>query len=249
MLRPTALLVLPLGSTSIPPRSNSLCSTLCCSLIGYILIFSFLMVLIPDWFWSFGLAVLSARFHQSPFLALFMFLILTYMWQNWGSNDTAHSKTINWVISNWISFLLLLQTQRWLFEDLKHNCPTGRTFQGSLSWSRILGTSQFCDRKSKMRTMSQWNWRLCLQAQDSLSWTYKPYAGPSHRLRLMNTSPQFGNSDPPDTRHRNPDFCTLFVGYPRRSCKSDWYWSDKGRLQKTQPWKSPLRGPQLTRFF
>ena len=127
MLRPTALLVLPLGSTSIPPRSNSLCSTLCCSLIGYILIFSFLMVLIPDWFWSFGLAVLSARFHRSPFLALFMFLILTYMWQNWGSNDTADSKTINWVISNWISFLLSLQTQRWLFEDLKHSCPTCRT--------------------------------------------------------------------------------------------------------------------------
>jgi len=75
MMRPTALLVL--GSTSIPPRSNSLCSTLCCSLIGYILIFWFLMVLIPDWLWSFGLAVLSVRFHQIPFLALFMFLILT----------------------------------------------------------------------------------------------------------------------------------------------------------------------------
>ena len=174
-------------------------------------------------------------------------------------------------------------------------------FQGSRRWPHILRTSHFCisvsrnifmKRKNnyyddimctsrrcsspKMRTICQWNWRLCLQAQDSLSSTdkvyqRKPYAGPSHRLRLMNTPddknddyqppsyhnhnrnnqnqpPQFCNSDPPDTRHRNPDFCTLFVGYPRRSCKSDWYWS-KGRLQKPQPWKSPLRGPQLTGFF
>ena len=37
-------------------------------------------VLIPDWFWSFVL--LSVRFHQSPFRALLMLLILSYMLQN-----------------------------------------------------------------------------------------------------------------------------------------------------------------------
>ena len=56
-----------------------------------------------------------------------------------------------------------------------------------INYGDLIYTSRRCS-SPKMRTMSQWNWRLCLQAQDSLSWTYKPYAGPSHRLRLMNTS-------------------------------------------------------------
>ena len=84
-------------------------------------------------------------------------------------------------------------------------------FQGSRRWPHILRTSHFCisvsrnifmKRKNnyyddimctsrrcsspKIWSMSQWNWGLCFQVQDSLISTDK--AAPSHRLRLKNTS-------------------------------------------------------------
>ena len=82
-----------LCSTSTPPGSNSLCSTLCALWLVMSWSSESWLVLIPNfWFWSF--ALLSVHLHQSPFLALLMFLILTYMWQNHGAGvqTTLHTQ-------------------------------------------------------------------------------------------------------------------------------------------------------------
>ena len=94
-------------------------------------------VLIPDWFWSFVL--LSVRFHQSPFRALLMLLILSYMLQNSSIvvQNTPHTQEQSTVSSpTYLSpFLALVHSGSWFTsQGPQMSQGTFIRFSGSL-WS------------------------------------------------------------------------------------------------------------------